>query len=185
MTDSRAADCAFSNVPAPDPDRSSGPAPRPAWPASCGSVGRARAGQRDCRLHHGEQHRPARRQRYSAADRLAGRQVVAGGIGRCRRLRRGNHGCVRRRIIRGVAARRAHGRRCVGVRVGPDNIARRGCRRVGLLVATCVALAGIGDIVGAAGAGAAGVWAGAVGIGWAAAIFAGGAGTAVIGAAGD
>ena len=56
---------------------------------------------------------------------------------------------------------------------------------LGLLVATCVALAGIGDIVGAAGAGAAGVWAGAVGIGCAAAIFAGGAGTAVIGAAGD
>ena len=52
---------------------------------------------------------------------------------------------------------------------------------LGLLVATCLALAGIGDIVGAAGA--AGVWAGAVGC--AAAIFAAGAGTAVIGAAGD
>ena len=138
-----------------------------------GSVGRARARQRDCRLNHGEQHRPARRQRYAAADRLAGRQVVAGGIGRCRRLRRGNRRCARRRIIRGVAARRANGRRCVGVRVGPDNIARRGCRRVGAIG---------GDLRGACryrrplserGAGAAGVWAGAaVGIGCAAAIFA-------------
>ena len=44
---------------------------------------------------------------------------------------------------------------------------------LGLFVATCVALAAIGAIVGAAGAGAAGVWAGAaVGIGCAAAIFA-------------
>jgi hypothetical protein len=49
---------------------------------------------------------------------------------------------------------------------------------VGLLAATCVALADIGDIAGAVGAGAAG-------IGCAAAIFAGGAGTAVIGGAGD
>jgi hypothetical protein len=56
---------------------------------------------------------------------------------------------------------------------------------VGLLAATCVALADIGDIVGAVGAGAAGVWTGVVGVGCAAAIFAGGAGTAVIGGAGD
>ena len=57
---------------------------------------------------------------------------------------------------------------------------------VGLFVATCVALAGIGDHCRSGWGGCRRRLGGAaVGIGWAAAIFAAGAGTAVIGAAGD
>ncbi len=147
-----------------------------------GSVRRSWPWQRDCALDHGEQHRPPRRQRHPAGDRLAGRHVLARGIARRGRLRRRDPRHARCWIIRKIGAR-SYGRRRVGVWIRPSNIAWSGRlrRRIpGLLAEACIALVvgGVG-IVGAtdAGIGAAIGGAEATPIGCAAVGFVGGAGT--------